>query len=658
MSAGGPGRRRPRSTPSCSSGPCSWPSPPASTSRRPPSTAAGSLLYLARRRPVLLAVGAAVVHRGTYRYGSFEELTALAVVVGVSAVAGLAFAVLVPPPTGAGRCRCRSPLVSAALALIGDGRAPVDRAPGHGRGPSAPSARHRSGCSSSGRARAATRSSGPCSRTPPSPYLPVGAARRRPGQEQPPHRGRPGRSAPREDLARVAAPHRGRRVVIAVRSASAADVRDPGRDRPAPPACSCCRCRSTSKMLGRASSASATCGALTVEDLLGRHQIRTDVHEIAMLPHGPPRARHRRRRVDRLRAVPADPRVPPERADHARPRRVRPARRAAEHRGPRPARLRRPRPRRHPRPARACDEVFAEHRPDVVFHAAALKHLPLLEANPGEAVQTNVWGTLNVLEAARSAGVERFVNISTDKAADPMSVLGWSKRIAERLTAEFARDGSRYMSRPLRQRPRQPGLGAADVRRPARARRARHPHRRPRHPVLHDACRRRSSSSSRPGPSAAAGESLVLDMGEPVRIAELAARLADLRRRHGRHRRDRAAAGREAARGPARRATRSARDPPPPHHPRPRAALDPSLVLVVDPWRPRDAVRADLEQLADTLPGSAAPRRGTPRSAGAAPDAGRPRDQPHRRRRAGRPDAVTGRARTCRRPCSWRPSAS
>ena len=55
-----------------------------------------------------------------------------------------------------------------------------------------------------------------------------------------------------------------------------------------------------------------------------------------------------------------------------------------------------------------------------MFHAAALKHLPLLEMHPSEAVKTNVWGTQNVLDAAAAPGVERFVNISTDKAADPM----------------------------------------------------------------------------------------------------------------------------------------------------------------------------------------------------------------------------------------------
>ncbi|MFI6072242.1 polysaccharide biosynthesis protein [Actinoplanes sp. NPDC051343] len=81
--------------------------------------------------------------------------------------------------------------------------------------------------------------------------------------------------------------------------------------------------------------------------------------------------------------------------------------------------------------------IFRERRPQVVFHAAALKHLSLLQRFPGEAVLTNIQGTLNVLSAATS--VERFVNISTDKAANPVSVLGASKRITERLTAEMAR---------------------------------------------------------------------------------------------------------------------------------------------------------------------------------------------------------------------------
>jgi FlaA1/EpsC-like NDP-sugar epimerase len=93
------------------------------------------------------------------------------------------------------------------------------------------------------------------------------------------------------------------------------------------------------------------------------------------------------------------------------------------------------------RDADRIDEVFAEHRPDVVFHAAALKHLPLLEMHPGEGWKTNVCGTLILLDAARRHGVTRFVNVSTDKAADPSSVLGWTKRITERLTAHASMQG-------------------------------------------------------------------------------------------------------------------------------------------------------------------------------------------------------------------------
>ncbi|WP_306217025.1 nucleoside-diphosphate sugar epimerase/dehydratase [Terrabacter sp. Ter38] len=99
------------------------------------------------------------------------------------------------------------------------------------------------------------------------------------------------------------------------------------------------------------------------------------------------------------------------------------------------------------RDPKALADAFERARPEVVFHAAALKHLPLLEAHPLEAWKSNVVGTLNVLTAAEAAGVSTFVNISTDKAANPTCVLGYSKRLAERLTADFARraDG-RYVS--------------------------------------------------------------------------------------------------------------------------------------------------------------------------------------------------------------------
>lgn len=95
----------------------------------------------------------------------------------------------------------------------------------------------------------------------------------------------------------------------------------------------------------------------------------------------------------------------------------------------------------------AVRQLFEEHRPHVVFHAAALKHLPMLERYPEEGWKTNVAGTLNVLEAAAAVGVERFVNISTDKAANPTSVLGHTKRAAEQLTAWMGQQTEgRYLS--------------------------------------------------------------------------------------------------------------------------------------------------------------------------------------------------------------------
>jgi FlaA1/EpsC-like NDP-sugar epimerase len=100
------------------------------------------------------------------------------------------------------------------------------------------------------------------------------------------------------------------------------------------------------------------------------------------------------------------------------------------------------------RDADTIKHIFNTRKPEVVFHAAALKHLPLLETYPTEAYQTNVLGTLTLLEASAQAGVGVFVNISTDKAANPISVLGYSKRIAERITAHFGKTVSsgKYMS--------------------------------------------------------------------------------------------------------------------------------------------------------------------------------------------------------------------
>ncbi len=85
------------------------------------------------------------------------------------------------------------------------------------------------------------------------------------------------------------------------------------------------------------------------------------------------------------------------------------------------------------------EHVFLESKPQMVFHAAAHKHVPLMEHNPAEAISNNVLGTLNLLKASAKYGVTNFVLISTDKAVNPTSIMGASKRLAEMLVLSYAR---------------------------------------------------------------------------------------------------------------------------------------------------------------------------------------------------------------------------
>lgn len=177
------------------------------------------------------------------------------------------------------------------------------------------------------------------------------------------------------------------------------------------------------------------------------------------------------------------------------------------------------------RDAQALGEIFHHRRPEVVFHAAALKHLPMLEQYPDEAWKTNVLGTLNVLEAASDVNVSTFVNISTDKAANPTSVLGHSKRIAEKLTAGTALTspgrylsvrfgnviGSRGSMLPTFQALIEAG-GPLTVTHPDVTRYFM---------TIPEACQLVVQAGGIGEP----GEVLILDMGEPVRILDIAERM-------------------------------------------------------------------------------------------------------------------------------------
>lgn len=174
------------------------------------------------------------------------------------------------------------------------------------------------------------------------------------------------------------------------------------------------------------------------------------------------------------------------------------------------------------------DEIFDSRRPEVVFHAAALKHLPMLEQYPDEAWKTNVLGSLNVINAARRVGVTTFVNVSTDKAANPTSVLGHSKRVAEKLTAWAGEDtGMRYLSVRFGNVIGSRGSMLPTFQRliaEGRPITVTHPEATRYFMTIPEACQLVIQA----GGIGRAGEILILDMGEPVSILEVAKRMISM----------------------------------------------------------------------------------------------------------------------------------
>ncbi len=173
------------------------------------------------------------------------------------------------------------------------------------------------------------------------------------------------------------------------------------------------------------------------------------------------------------------------------------------------------------------NEVFLKHRPELVYHAAAYKHVPLMEENPFEAIENNVFGTLNVARAASEYEVASFILISSDKAVRPTSVMGATKRVSELLLQNLQNGGMQFIAvrfgnvldsngSVIRIFKKQIAAGGPVT--------VTHPEMRRYFMTIPEACQLVLQASA----VGAGGQICVLDMGQPIKIVDLARNLIQL----------------------------------------------------------------------------------------------------------------------------------
>ena len=181
------------------------------------------------------------------------------------------------------------------------------------------------------------------------------------------------------------------------------------------------------------------------------------------------------------------------------------------------------------RDTRKVEQIFSQYRPAVVLHAAAYKHVPLMEVEPAEAFRTNIAGSRTIMTAAATHGAERFVLISTDKAVAPSSVMGKSKQLAERSMLSMAQRYPHVVWTAVRFGNVLASRGSVvpifrDMLRRGESLTVTHPDVTRYFMALPESARLVLQAQA----IGASGDILVLDMGEPVRIADLAQKMIAL----------------------------------------------------------------------------------------------------------------------------------